>query len=594
LSIPILLGTNVLLARFLHAVGVENALTFCYVLWLVIALVLLLNLNDNILNFQPKAFFLAVGVGLLSTIVWIAGIIRAALPPQDNDAIVHAFGIRYLAQNTSLLNCQVPRDGLFNLGNRFMPCGSYEIGASYLRWNGGSAIHVLNGLYLVGAFFLPFGLVSVLRTRGTKSWILLAGGLSSISFLVAPYAINGLMPLVLGFAFVIPLANSLVTNPFRKGRDLLLAATSTLGLAIIHPLPVLLVLALFALSKTMTFRLLTWRKFYQLLVLLILAAIVPLYLMFKNSQYLIQGLTISNNAGDGGISVGVAQQIFLGSPWTRPQPVIAVLIVLGIVHSWKSGDLFKRVCALASCGLFALWITNSVSNTFLDVVRIPFYGQWYRVLAAFAIVAVVPLIVGISVLFQTPIVQSNKIVRSAAVLLLLIGFSISLATGSRIVDQAWSRDTTPDSKLFLEMKKLEPFNGFRALNDPTDGSMWAYGVSGMYVAAAVDRGVDLRYGEVVSALENQQDVDFACSVITAMKLDGIILVDPSKGIANRLLSNNIVDIPLLNDGAIFLALFSDDFKRTCSSKMVYCGKTTSIPTWYSQIRDERMPRIQCT
>jgi hypothetical protein len=593
ISIPILLGANVILSRSLYAIGVEEPLAVCYVLWLLLAVVLLLKSKNSFVDFQPTAFFLAFGVGLLSTIVWASGIGGSAKPPQDNDAIVHAFGIRYLVQNTSLLNCQVPRDGLFNFGNRFMPCGSYEIAANYLRWNSGSAIDVLNGLYLVGAFFLPFGLVSVRRTREVKSWILLITGLSSISFLVAPYAINGLMPLSFGFAFVIPLANFLISNSFKKGRDVLLAGTSILGLAIIHPLPALLVLVLFALSKTLTIRSFVSKKLYRPVALLILTAVVPLFLIFENSQYLFQGLTTSNNASDRGLTIGVMQQLFLGSHWTRPQPVIAVLIVLGIVHSWKSSDLFERVCAMGSCVLFALWITNSVDNAFLDVIQVPFYGQWYRILAAFVIVAAIPLGVGVSVLLQNSTVQSKKIVRNTVVLLLVTGFSVSLATGGRIVEQAWSRDTTPPSKLFSEMKKLASFDRLRVLNDPIDGSMWTYGVSGVYVAAAVDRGVDLRYGDVVSALESKQDIDFACSVITTMNLDGILLIDASKIKSNKLLLNNIVDKPIFNDGPIFLALFSNDFKRTCSKDLVYCKKTTSVPIWYSQIRDERMPRTRC-
>ncbi len=594
LSIPIVLGANVILVRFLHAVGVEESLAVCYVLWLLIALVLLLKSLYNFIDFQPAVFFLAVGVGLLSTFIWIVGIGGGARPPQDNDAIVHAFGIRHLVQNTTLLNCQVPRDGLFSLGNRFMPCGSYEIAASYLRLNGGSSVQVLNGLYLIAAFFLPFGLVSVWRTREVNSWILLAAGLSAISFLVTPYALNGLMPLSFGFAFVLPLANCLVTISFNKGRNLLLAGTAILGLAIIHPLPAFLVSALFVISKIFVLHLLNWKKVYRPLILVILASIIPFYMILKNSKYLFAGLTISNNAGDGGLPIGVAQQIFLGSPWTRPQPLITVLIVLGVVHSWYGRDLFQRVCAIGACALFALWITKSIDNTFLDLIQVPFYGQWYRILSALVIVAAVPLVVGVSVLLQNPIIQSRKIIRNTVALLMLMGFSVSIATGGRIVEQAWSRDTTPSSELFLEMKKLEPFHGFRALNNPIDGSMWAYGVSGVHVVAAVDRGVDLRYGEVISALENEQDIDFACGVITAMKLDGILLIDASKNKANKLLSDKIVDEPLVDDGLLFLASFSKEFKRICSSDVIYCGKITSTPIWYSQIRDERMPRTQCT
>jgi hypothetical protein len=594
LSIPVVLGANAILGRLLYAVGVEESLAFCYVLWLLIALVLLLKSKNTFVNFQPAAFFIAVGVGLLSTIVWLVGISDGAKPPQDNDAIVHAFGIRNLVDSTTLLNCQVPRDGLFSLGNRFMPCGSYELAASYLRWNGGSSVQALNGLYLVAAFFLPFGVVSVWRTREVNSWILLSAGLSTISFLVAPYALNGLMPLSVGFAFVIPVANYLITNSFNKVRNLLLAGTAALGLAIIHPLPVLLVSTLFVISRIFTLRPLNRKKVCGALILAIWAPITSLYLILNNSKYLLQGLTISNRAGDGGMTVGVAQQIFLGSPWTRPQPVIAVLIVLGVVHSWKGGDLFQRVCAIASCALFALWIANSIDNTFLDLFQVPFYGQWYRILAALVIVAVVPLVVGVSVLLQNPFTQSKKNIRNAVVLLLVLGFSVSVATGGRIVKQAWSRGTTPSSELYLELEKLEPFHEFRALNNPIDGSMWAYGVSGVHVAAATDRGVDLRYGEVVSALANEQDINFACSVISAMKLDGILLIDASKNNANKLLSNGIVDEPLVNDGLLFLAYFSRELKQTCSNDTVYCRKTASTPIWYLQIRDERMPRRQCT
>ena len=592
ISVPLSIGLSFLCQFLLTLIGVHIPIDVLLIFWVLSSLLVMLralpSFSRNIENSRVKTLLHALAVGTTSVAAWSFGIGWGKTPPRDNDAIVHLFSIRYLSQNPSSGLCQIARDSLFVEGLRFVPCGGHQLAASYLRYFDVSPIELLNGLYLLGAFFLPVGVYVFFRNNRELLLNPVIAALISISMLNSPYGINGLLPFSLGLAFLVPSIGCFSLLRHNRLHLFFLIFPLSIGLFLIHPLPGIVFLGAQMISLFLMRDSIGGSKLIFLAVL-----IIPVIMFQENATSLIQGIRISNSSETVNSSLFSIEHFLWGSVWTRPQPILCLLMLGGIFLLLKSDVMISKLFGVLASFMSLLWVTSGWNHSVIRFVQLPFYGQWYRILAVLSVVSVVPIGMGLSVLIDSSSKRPSSILRVLMLASIFSGITISIVTGGRIVDQAWGRSGQPSQSILEEMRVLQSYQNLRLLNNPLDGSLWSYAISGTRLSAATTRGVDIDYSSVVDSLTSA-NLNYACSVASHLKLDGLVLISPSVVTTTKLLNTEVVYQPLIHTKEIYLAKFSKYFLSACSTVQIECAADSEIPKWYRDIRDQRFPSFRCS
>ena len=539
---------------------------------------------------SASAYYSLVGISLLSFTVWIIGLGLASNHPTDNDALSNAFLLRRFADTPDKALCMIPGDVSRLINMRFESCGAYIL-AHYSNFFGWAPWDkVLNNTYVLTALFLPIGAAASWQYFSDvrkHRWIAAA---ASTSFLVYPYALNGLSRLTLGLAFALPLIGLCTSIERRDSRQLLLIAVSLVGLGYIHLLALATVLIYLAIVLVFSFVTIPLQKsteessLLRAVSLCMRASVVlPAYFFFGSNFAIrssvsniqaateIQIPTIVETLGAPGIvasdhrnwpsATSILREIFLSSDWTRAQPLVFALVLFGMFLLLRRGTSCVPL-VLSGVVTYGLYLSVAIWETHFEVYHFLFLNNWYRLYAVLVIFCVIPVTVSIShVITHYSKKSRGKLLSTVC----LMAYLLSLATGASIVNTAWNHDSKPTAQIMNQFDGLKKFSNLRTMNNPTDGSSWAYARSGIKLLSPNDRSDDMSYAENISYLVDKDSRKKACPVLIDQEVVAILAVDTSLDTFQKLELSGVIDQVVYHTDDVKLGLISVEFLAWCRS-----------------------------
>jgi hypothetical protein len=537
---------------------------------------------------SDSADYLLVGTCLLSVTAWVIGLGLASNHPTDNDALSNAFLLRRFADTPDKALCLVPGDVSRLINMRFESCGAYVL-AHYSNFFGWAPWDkVLNNTYVLTALFLPIGAAASWQYFSDvrkHRWIVAA---ASTTFLVYPYALNGLSRLTLALAFTLPLIGLCSSIDKRDSRQLLLIAVSLVGLGYIHLLAMTIVLIYLAMVLTFKFLTIPIEKSTDVSQIsrafglcMRASVVIPAYCFFGSNVAI--GSSVSNvlaateaisdpNLGPVGFAgstftsashspgaTTVLKYLFLGSDWTRAQPLVFGLFIIGIFILFRRG-LSNVPLLLSGLATYSLFLSTSIWDTHLGLYHFLFLNNWYRLYAVMVLFCVIPVAVSISHLITYCSTNS----RSRLLLTTcLMAYLLSLATGASILHTAWGRDSKPTAQVMNQFDGLRPFANNRTLNDPKDGSSWAYSRSGIKLLSPNDRPADVEMARNIDLLINEKSRISVCPFLRDQEVTAVLAVGDTTKKIEMLLRAGVLDRIAFQSNDVKLGLLNQNFLSTC-------------------------------
>jgi hypothetical protein len=482
----------------------------------------------------------------------------------------------------------VPGDVSRLINMRFESCGAYIL-AHYSNFFGWAPWDkVLNSTYLLSALFLPIGAAASWQYFSDvrkHRWIAAA---TSTTFLVYPYALNGLSRLTLGLAFVLPLIGLCSSIEKRDSRQSTLIALSLVGLGYIHLLALTVVLIYLAIVLIFKFLMISTDKstetspILRAFRLFVRSGIVlPAYWFFgldlsvsssvSNVMAATEVIPHSNlgslgSAGstlasltDSPGAITVLKYIFLGSDWTRAQPVIFGLCIVGMFLLLRRG-LSNVPLVLTGLAAYSLFLSTSIWDTHFRLFHFLFLNNWYRLYSVMVIFCVIPVAISVSY-FVSRFSGANK--RRIVSSIFLMAYTVSLATGASIIKAAWSRESQPSAQVMNQFNGLKPFADHRTLNDPKDGSSWAYSRSGLKLISPNDRPADVEMARNIDLLVNERSRRGVCPLLIDQEVTAILAVGKTVKKIETLLHAGVLERIAFESKDVKLGLLSQNFLSTC-------------------------------
>ena len=536
---------------------------------------------------RNNAAYPLTGACLLSISTWLIGIGWSFNHPTDNDALSNAFLLRRFADTANTTLCMVPGDVSRLINMRFESCGTYVLGYfsnlfALAPWD-----KVLNNTYLLTALFLPIGAAAAWQYFSSvrkHRWIAAA---ASTTFLVYPYALNGLSRLTLALAFALPLIGLCSSIENRDSRQLMLLALSLVGLGYIHMLALAIVLIYLAIVLVTKFLMIPIEKSTETSPIsrafglcMRASVVIPAYFFFglnvtiRSSVSNVLAATEvipHSNVGTkvaGGLAdafsdspgpTTILKFIFLGSDWTRAQPLVFVLFLVGSFTLLRRG-MSHVPLVLSGVATYYLFLTTAIWDSHLNLYHFLFLNNWYRLYSVMAIFFVIPVALSISWLITHYSMNSRKRLLLTTC---LMAYLLSLATGASIVRTAWSRESKPTAQILDQFDGLKPFANNRTLNDPKDGSSWAYSRSGLRLLSPNDRSADLELAKNIDLLVNEITRLDVCSFLINQEVTAVLAVGESIRKLEILLQVGVVDQIAFESKDVKLGLLNPDFLSTC-------------------------------
>jgi len=528
----------------------------------------------------------------LSVVAWIIGLGVSSNHPTDNDALSNAFLLRRFAETPDRALCMVPGDVSRLINMRFESCGSYIL-AHYSNLFGWAPWDkVLNNNYLLTAFFLPLGAAASWQYFSDvrkHRWIAAA---TSTTFLVYPYALNGLSRLTLGLAFVLPLIGLCSSIEKRDSHQLVLISLSLIGLGYIHMLALTIVLIYLALVLIFKFLIIPLHKSSKTSSLLratnlcMRATIVlPTYFFFGSdpairssvSNVLVATGVINHSKPDNaltGVSANTSlvhlwgevknlKFIFLGNDWAHAQPLLFTLFLFGIFLLLRQKLAFVPL-VLSGAASYCFFLSITIWDTHLSIYHFLFLNNWYRLFSVMVIFLIIPVAVSISYIVSH---FSKKSKRVLLLVPLLFAYLVSLATGASIVNTAWNHASKPTAQIMDQFDGLKLFANNRTLNDPKDGSSWAYSRSGLQLLSPNDRTADMELAKNINLLVNEKSRLSVCPFLIDQKVTAVLGVSESLRKLEILLQDGVVDRIAFESQDVKLGLLSQTFLSTCQASI---------------------------
>ncbi len=526
---------------------------------------------------------------LLSITAWIIGLGLASNHPTDNDALSNAFLLRRFSDIPDKALCMVPGDVSRLINMRFESCGAYIL-AHYSNFFGWAPWDkVLNNTYLLTALFLPIGAAASWQYFSDirkHRWIAAA---ASTTFLVYPYALNGLSRLTLALAFTLPLIGLCSSIEKRDFRQLMLISLSLIGLGYLHLLTLAIVsiyLAIVLAFKLLTIPIEKSTEASQIscaFALCIRASVViPAYCFFGSNVAIKSAVlnvfaateVIPQSNLDTTVSelltaplsrlpgaITILKFIFLGSNWTRAQPLIFVLFLIGMFLLLRQ-RLSHIPLILSGVATYCLFIATSIWDIHSGLYHFLFLNNWYRLYAVMVVFCVIPVAISISYLITN---FSRNLMRRLLLTSCLMAYLLSLATGASIVHTAWSRDSKPTAQIMDQFDGLKPFANNRTLNDPKDGSSWAYSRSGLKLLSPNDRAADLQLAKNIDLLVDEKSRLGVCPFLIDEKVTAVLAVGESLRKIEILVQVGVLERIAFESKDVKLGLLSPNFLSTCQA-----------------------------
>lgn len=204
--------------------------------------------------------------------------------------------------------------------------------------------------------------------------------------------------------------------------------------------------------------------------------------------------------------------LFVGFHFAEPQYILGILVIIGIIYTLIDRTLLWVTCSyLLMCFMYA--VSSSTEGYFKQVLTGFWYHDQYRLGASAVLFGILLAGIGITTICATIIrlyqlcaisthdsIQrtNSKIIATSTVLLLMLGIffpshdaagitHITTPFGAILRDiRFWNASNEPKSYTVAEsdfvhkVKKIIPHNAL-VLNQPFDGSVYAYGADGLNV-----------------------------------------------------------------------------------------------------------------
>jgi len=560
----------------------ENTQVVVLVIWLVFSFATLykeLTRQDFrlIKSNSLKELFLLFPV-VVSMVIWTGAFGQKLAVPSDNDALSNAFIFRRFANFADHQLCMIPGDVTFPLKLRFESCGSGVLARFSNLFGLVPLEQTLNSSFLLISIFLPLGAMASWKSFGGLNHYKWIAGLTSITFLMYPYALNGLLRLSLGLAFVLPILGLFSRPRNLSVRQVILLSICLVALGFIHLLPLVLVIIYFAFSLIFESLFLSIQAKsntavihqFVLLSARTLFVVAPSFLLFglqpitRNS--ISNVLEATSVPGLNPLSAPIdlefskiARGIFLGNSWTRPQPILLLLALIGLYLLIKRDIQRSLPLLIVTLWLYSSFLAVEVFDFNPPLFHLVFINNWYRLAAVLSVVAILPTAFGVYEVMKVGRFRNSSLVTFFLFLVLLV----SCATGWSIVRSAWSRPSLVSEQLLAQFDQLESFANTRTLNFPLDGSSWAYARSGIEIVAPNDRAADLRYGEALLKLANPDTSRSVCPLLVNEQIRGVLAVGSTKVAFDRMVSAKIIDSIKYQSKDVSFGLISDSFLKSC-------------------------------
>lgn len=450
----------------------------------------------------------AAGAALFGAAVLLAAFGGVASVPQDWDAMLHANGVRYIAETGNSGVYDMYRVNAFAGGAKVYYPNAYHLAAALVfDLTGASIPEVLNTQSLLMSPMLVLGLVALVRAFHGRAV------LAAFVALAAPMATAVLYDLVwrgplLPFATGVVLTLAmLVALRFYLDRPSVLAAVpvilSAAGLLGLHP-SVLITAALFALPMLVQRWIVTPRRIPVELAVLIAAAAVCVAVTLP---YLVGALSAASTVLDftwpQPLSPAQAIGEAVGFATTHPVPQygLVVPLLIGVAGVRSLGQL--RWLAAAVLIFVTLYVLSAAYDTdWAHTLTSIWWNDMHR-LAALAALALLPfvahgLVLGYDLvagrLLRPALARLSRprpvwSVTGFAVVLTLFVLGTDTGYAQRNIDRTASSyrpgRTVSEAEIhgFQALKKLV-HPGERVLNDRYDGSGWMYALAGVHPVAA--------------------------------------------------------------------------------------------------------------
>jgi hypothetical protein len=554
--------------------------------WLLISLVSIIYFKSRRqlgTELEIKGFVTTALCLLVSLVTWLVGIGTNFLSPADNDSLSNAFiSTRMLSQENDLL-CVISSDPTRNINLRFESCGAFVLTHSSNFLNLISNDRAISIAFLFVAIFLPLGAMIAYPYFGgarNRRWI---AGMTSICFLLFPYGLNGLLRLSVSLALLLPVLALISDRREMSLRRVVLLAISFVGIGYVHLLALVVVMAFYLVTSTISFLFLaTETKNRMSLIstlrqtLLKAMAIAPSYFIFFQSEAIsgstknvLNATKVTNSSPDilssrpilestenqivGALRSfsSLCRTLLFETEWTRPQPILALVTYLGLIivmrNMPKAGVVFSSLIG----GLLTLFFGVAHLNIYPWIYQSLFLNDWYRLVAVLQILCIIPAAFGVDY-FLSKIEAVRRIFFSRLLLALLP--LASIGTGASIVRTAWSNDRLISPQALNQLNQLRPWANLRTLNNPSDGSAWAYSRIGMNIASPNDRGGFMDQGILISNVRTKDDAQRLQAVIVKEDAEAVLGINANADNIRKLDDWGLISAFIVNEPGLVFAL----------------------------------------
>jgi hypothetical protein len=486
--------------------------------------------------------WLGIGIGAIVTLaVWVGGIGNHALPPQGNDDIWHGYLVERLTHMPIITASTVaPTDPIAE-----RPILYYQYGL-HLAWalghmltgvsvpeilNGGWTVHV--GLLLpVGAAALGWSLFP------SRQWVAFWSAVLAPSVVVFPYLTNGLLPYTASLAMIPGLLALLVTYVSAKGGvRSWCPALAAVGIFVTHPtgavvgaiVSTLVCAEILIIGQRQGQALETARRLATVAIIAVLAGLP--WLMAAGER----GLGFAPPLVELDLPTAISRVMLLGTPWTSPQPVLALLVAAGLVATIVArrgiglGVSFLAFAVLSIGTMAGLEVFAAATQSW--------HAHWYRIAAAFGVL--VPVLAGLGLTSLVGVVRGRTgdgseaarrtamAATAAIVVVAMTGAAYASAQGQSIIRTAWHGSALvqpADIELFAELAELTGPED-RIFNSPRDGSGWMYAISGALPRHPYAYGTPQWSWDLVNGAGPYADRAAACDGLTDERVTYAIVKD---------------------------------------------------------------------
>ena len=257
------------------------------------------------------------------------------------------------------------------------------------------------------------------------------------------------------------------------------------------------------------------------------------------------------------------KELVLQTDWIRPQPVMVAFAFVGLVLFVKQRRLPLYGYFLMAVGLYGLYFVSVVLGIGNILYETLFLSNWYRLVAIMEAFLVLSASFALHKLLT---MIKNQKIYSIVVTTAFLLFAINIATGFSIVNTAWKRENDPSKEVIESFDALAKYKNLRTLNNPSDGSSWAYARIGMNITSPNDRGEYLYFGSMIEKLGVEAHTNEVCATIREQNVEAVLWVNGPGEKIRSLQKSGIIDELLVENQDIVLGRLSATYLINCSTK----------------------------